>query len=406
MRRVIVIGGGPAGMMAAEAAAEQGAEVVLIEQNSILGKKLLITGKGRCNVTNFCAENELVEQVVTNPKFLYSAFASFNAYDAYAYFEEAGLSLKIERGNRVFPLSDRAADVRNVIEKRMRRQGVCRVEDKVLSINKDPFLVKGEREEYLCDAVIIATGGASYPATGSAGDGYRFAKELGHKVIKARPALVPLIEKGERCARLAGLSLKNVELTVCSSNKKSVYSGFGEMLFTHEGLSGPLVLSASSYLKDEHFPCKALIDLKPALDAATLDRRICRDFEEFINRDFGNALDKLLPKKLIPQIVELSGIGANRKVHQITREERLRLVEIIKAFPIEVFRKSGFHEAIITSGGVDTAQVNPKTMESRLVKDLYFAGEVLDVDALTGGYNLQIAYSTGRLAGINAAKEK
>lgn len=403
MKKIIVIGGGPAGMMAAEAAAEQGADVLLIEQNSILGRKLLITGKGRCNVTNFCDENELISQVVTNPKFLYSAFSSFNAYDAYAYFEEAGLALKIERGNRVFPVSDRATDVRNALQKRLNERGVAVVQDKILSISADPLCAKGEKRYYECDAMIIATGGVSYPATGSTGDGYKFAKMIGHKVAPATPSLVPLIGEKNLCASMAGLSLKNVELTI--KNQKVIYQGFGEMLFTHEGISGPLVLSASSYLKEKDFPCTALIDLKPALDVQTLDKRICRDFEEYINRDFSNALDKLLPKKMIPQIISMSGIPAGVKVHQITREQRLNLVNIIKAFPIKLFNKSGFHEAIITSGGIDIREVDPRTMESKLIKNLYFAGEVLDVDALTGGYNLQIAYSTGRLAGRNAAKE-
>lgn len=393
-------------MMAADAAAEQGASVTLIEQNSILGRKLLITGKGRCNVTNFCEEKELIANVVTNPKFLYSAFSSFNAYDAYAYFEECGVPLKIERGNRVFPESDRAADIRNAMEKRLRNKGIHRVEDRILSLKSNPLSIKGERGDYSCDALIIATGGISYPATGSTGDGYRFAKMLGHRIIAPKPALVPLIEKGNICKEMAGLSLKNISLIIKNKNQKSIYEGFGEMLFTHEGLSGPLILSSSSYLKDEDFPCKALIDLKPALDDQALDKRICRDFEAFINRDFSNALDKLLPKKLIPKIISMSGIPAGCKVHQITREQRRKLVDIIKAFPVTLSQKSGFHEAIITSGGVDIKEVDPRTMESKLISNVYFAGEVLDVDALTGGYNLQIAYSTGYLAGCHAAKEE
>lgn len=393
-------------MMAADAAADCGASVTLIEQNKILGKKLLITGKGRCNVTNFCDENELISQVISNPKFLYSAFSSFNSYDAYAFFEESGVPLKIERGNRVFPESDRAVDVRNALAERLRKKGVKRIHDKIISLQADPFILQGESDRYICDAVIIATGGVSYPATGSTGDGYQFAERLGHRIIAPRPALVPLIEQGSRCKKMMGLSLKNVMLTLCNNANKELYSGFGEMLFTHEGISGPLVLSASSNLNKNDFPCKALIDLKPALDHDALDKRICRDFEEFVNRDFRNALHKLLPQKIIPEIIDLSDIPQDLKVHQITREQRQKLVDIIKSFPVMLSKKSGFHEAIITAGGIDVKEIDPRTMESRLIPGLFFAGEVMDVDALTGGYNLQIAYSTGRLAGINASKEE
>ncbi len=392
-------------MMAAYAASFFGGAVTLIEQNKILGRKLLITGKGRCNVTNFSGEEELLSQVVRNPKFLYSAFATFNAYDAYAFFEEQGVSLKIERGNRVFPCSDRAVDVRNAFLNCLKGQGVRVVTDRVQRINPCPWTVVGEKECYHADGVIVATGGCSYPLTGSTGDGYRFAKESGHRVVSPTPALVALIENGNSCARLAGLSLKNVELSLKSCKGKKLYSGFGEMLFTHQGISGPLVLSASSYAEKEDFPCVATIDLKPALDDETLDKRLLRDFELFSNRDFRNALEKLLPKKLIPLIVEMSGIPADCKVHQITREQRLALVATIKGFRVELAQKADFSEAIITAGGVDVAQVNPRTMESKLCPGLYFAGEVLNVDALTGGYNLQIAYSTGYLAGKSAAEE-
>lgn len=405
MKKVIVIGGGPAGMMAANAAAEQGASVTLIEQNSILGKKLLITGKGRCNVTNFSDENELISQVIRNPKFLYSAFSAFNAYDAYAFFEECGVPLKIERGNRVFPESDRAVDIRDAFKGKLQKNKVKCVNDRIHTIQIDPFLLEGESGKYTCDSLIIATGGISYPATGSRGDGHQIAKAMGHHIVPCRPALVPLLEEGAICADMAGLSLKNIQLTIINKAGKEIFSQFGEMLFTHEGISGPLVLSASSYLEDNDFSCRAMIDLKPALDEETLDKRICRDFEAFTNRAFRNALGKLLPQKIIPQIINKCNIPHDMKVHQITREQRRNLVYIIKHFEVKLSKKSGFSEAIVTAGGVDVKDIDPRTMESRIVPNLYFAGEILDVDALTGGYNLQIAYSTGRLAGINASKE-
>ena len=405
MKRIVVVGGGPAGMMAAYIAAKEGASVTLIEQNNMLGKKLLITGKGRCNVTNFSSEEELIGQVVTNPKFLYSAFNAFNAYDAYAFFEEWGVPLKIERGNRVFPESDRAADVRNAMKRAMDRAGVTVIEDRVKSISADPFAVVGEKKGYYADRVILATGGRSYPLTGSTGDGYRFASAFGHGIVKTEAGLVSLLESGKTCVEMMGLSLKNVRLSVCKCNGKTLYTDFGEMLFTHEGISGPIVLSASSHLKEKDFPCKAEIDLKPALDNETLDKRLLRDFEEQTNKDFRNALGGLLPKKLIPVIIQKSGIPPETKVHQITREQREHLVYIIKHFEIKLMKKGDFSEAIITSGGVDVRCVDPRTMESKLIPGLYFAGEILDVDALTGGYNLQIAYSTGYLAGKSAVKE-
>ncbi len=405
MKKVMVVGGGPAGMMAAYTAASEGASVTLIEQNNILGKKLLITGKGRCNVTNFSPEEELIGQVVRNPKFLYSAFNAFNAYDAYAFFEEWGVPLKIERGNRVFPESDRAADVRNAMKRAMDRAGVSVVEDQIERISSNPFILYGKKGNYTCDCLILATGGCSYPLTGSKGDGYRFASSLGHNVIKPSAALVSLLEEGDICRELMGLSLKNVKLTIIGEKAKTLYSEFGEMLFTHEGISGPIVLSASSHLRDSDFPCIAEIDLKPAMDDEMLDKRLLRDFEEYTNKDYRNSLGKLLPKKMIPVVVERSGIAPDTKIHQITREQRERLVYIIKHFKVKLLKKAGFAEAIVTSGGVDVRQVDPRTMESKLVDGLYFVGELLDVDALTGGYNLQIAYSTGHLAGLAAAKE-
>ncbi len=406
MKKIIVVGGGPAGMMAAYSAATAGAQVTLIEQNRIMGKKLLITGKGRCNVTNFSSKEELISQVVHNPKFLYSSFSSFNAYDAYAFFEEWGVPLKIERGNRVFPVSDRAADVRNALLRCIKNAGVNIVNDKISRIGTEPFELVGELGVYSADRVIIATGGCSYPLTGSTGDGYRFASSLGHRIEKPVPALVALIENGKKCVETVGLSLKNVQLTVFDCKGKELYSDFGEMLFTHEGISGPLVLSASSVLKETDFPCTAEIDLKPALSDEMLDKRLLRDFEEFSNRDFRNALEKLLPKKIIPIIIRESGIEPTIKVHQINREQRMNLVYIIKHFKVKLKNKAGFDEAIVTAGGVDVSQVDPRTMESKLCPGLYFAGEVLDVDAFTGGYNLQIAYSTGHLAGKSAAMEE
>lgn len=404
MKRIIVVGGGPAGMMAAYSAAKSGAFVTLIEQNNILGKKLLITGKGRCNLTNFSSEDEIIAQVVTNPKFLYSSLAGLSAYDVYALFEEWGVPLKIERGNRVFPDSDRAVDVRNAMRKAILEAGVTVIEDCVVSIASDPLVVYGKGRSYTCDRLILATGGASYPLTGSTGDGYRFAATLGHQVVKPEPALVALMEEGKLGSSLMGLSLKNVELSLFGCKGEKLYNAFGEMLFTHEGISGPIVLSASSYVKHIDFPCLAEIDLKPALDEEMLDKRLLRDFEEFANKDFHNALDKLLPKKLIPVIIQKSGILPGTKVHQITKEQREKLAWIIKHFQIKLTRKGDFSEAIITSGGVDVKEINPRTMESKIAPGVYFAGELIDVDALTGGYNLQIAFSTGYLAGRSAAK--
>lgn len=398
LKKVAVIGGGPAGIMAAIAAAKN-AQVLLFEQNNMLGRKLLITGKGRCNVTNFCSEEELISQVVHNPKFLYSAFSAFNAYDAYAFFEDAGVPLKIERGNRVFPVSDRSSDIRDALRRKAAEMNVQFIFEKVL--DADGNRVVCADRVYDADAVILATGGCSYPLTGSTGDGYRIAKKLGHKIVSPEAALVGLLEAGNTCSELMGLSLKNVELTVFDSKAKVLYNEFGEMLFTHKGISGPIVLSASSHLAKNQFPCVASIDLKPALDEDKLDKRLLRDFEENINKDFLNALDKILPKKIIPYIIERSGIDPRSKVHQITKNERIALVHTIKKFEIVIKEKADFSEAIITSGGIDVREIDPRTMESKLVPNLYFAGEIIDVDALTGGYNLQIAYSTGYLAGIS-----
>ena len=402
--RITVLGGGPAGMMAAITAAENGASVDLIEQNGILGKKLLITGKGRCNVTNAADRDELMRNVIRNPKFLYSAFFAFDSHKCIRFFEECGVPLKTERGNRVFPVSDSAADIRNALRDRMRRAGVRVIRDRVNALQTAPFVLIGERN-YTADRVILASGGRSYPATGSTGDGYRFASETGHRVVPQEPALVALRAAGDLPAKLEGLSLKNVRLTLKDYKGKSLYTGFGEMLFTRTGISGPLVLSASSFFHISDLPATTEIDLKPALDDKTLDARLLRDFEKNLNRDFKNAFDALLPRKIISAVIEKSGIDPAEKVRLITREERRRLAAVIKCFSLEITGKCGFEEAVVTAGGVDVRDVDPRTMESRLVPGLYFAGEILDVDAFTGGFNLQIAFSTGFLAGRSAATE-
>lgn len=406
-RRVAVIGGGAAGMMAAVSAAERGAAVTLLEPNERLGKKLNITGKGRCNVTNHCGLEELLANVPRNGKFLYSAFSRFLPEDTMVFFEDLGVPLKVERGNRVFPVSDRAFDVSAALERRLRQLRVNLRRDRAVSLDvKEGAVtgVTGEKEQYPADAVILATGGVSYPATGSTGEGHRMAQEAGHTVTPLRGSLVPLRELGNACVRMQGLSLRNVGLTVFENNKK-IYTDFGELLFTHFGLSGPLILSASAHMR--RFGERAYhleIDLKPALDEPALDKRLLSDFEKYLNHDFCNALDDLLPKKLIPEIVKMSGIDPRRKVHDITREQRHGLLRLLKQFPVVIAGPCPVTDAIVTSGGVKVGEVNPTTMESKRVKGLYFAGELLDVDAYTGGFNLQIAWSTGRAAGFAAAQ--
>lgn len=408
-KKIVVIGGGAAGMMAAISAAEQGGNVTLLEPNERLGKKLNITGKGRCNVTN-CAELEtLLANTPKNGKFLYSAFSRFDGHDTIAFFEKLGVPLKTERGNRVFPVSDRAFDISGALERRLRGLRVVLVRDRALSVTtKDQSVssVQGEKGEYPADAVILATGGVSYPATGSTGEGHRMAAELGHTVTPLQGSLVPLREKGNRCAAMQGLSLRNVSLTVFENGKK-IYTDFGEMLFTHFGVSGPLVLSASAHMR--HFDKKTYrleIDLKPALDEQTLDKRLLSDFEKHSNSDFCNALNDLLPQKLIPVLVEDSGIPAHQKVHDITKEQRKTLLQLLKHFPVEIAGLRPVTDAIITSGGVKVGEINPTSMESKIVKGLYFSGEIIDVDAYTGGFNLQIAWATGRAAGIASAQNE
>ena len=405
MSSVIVIGGGAAGMMAAYAAAECGHKVVLLEQNEKLGKKLYITGKGRCNVTNACGQDKLIENIVSNPKFLYSAFYDFDNKRMMELLERAGCPLKIERGERVFPVSDHSSDVIAAFERLLGQKDVAvylktavrevTVED---GVAKGVILNNGERLP--CDAVVLATGGLSYPTTGATGDGYRMAKMLGHTVKECVPALVPMEIQEHWCSALQGLSLKNVMLTMYCGTKK-IWQGFGEMLFTHFGVSGPLVLSASSYYakcKDKR-QVTVTVDLKPALTTEQLDKRILRDFEQNLNKQFKNVIGGLYPAKLIPVMIELSGIDGDKKIHEITRQERGRLAGITKGLTMQVTGLRNYNEAIITQGGVTVKEVNPSTMESKLVKGLYFAGELLDLDAVTGGFNLQIAWSTGHLAG-------
>ena len=423
MSRVIVVGGGAAGMMAAYAAAECGHSVLLLEQNEKLGKKLYITGKGRCNVTNACEKEKFFENIVSNPKFLYSAYYRFDNRQMMSLIHEAGCKLKVERGERVFPASDRASDITAALQRLLQQKKVeirLRTKVKELLISKedssddkqedtkkrryDNKVIRGVRlangEEATADAVVLATGGLAYPTTGSTGDGYLMAGALGHTRKVCVPALVPFTVAEDWCADLRGLALKNVSIAMTEKGKVR-YQGFGEMLFTHFGVSGPLVLSASSY----YHKCKSpeavmlALDLKPALTEEQLDKRILRDFEQNLNRQFKNALDGLLPARMIPVLVAQCGIPPEKKVNVITKEERRRLVLSLKALPLHVTGTRNFTEAVITQGGIPVKEVNPSTMESRLVGGLYFAGEILDVDALTGGFNLQIAWSTGYLAG-------
>ena len=405
-KKIVVVGGGAAGMMAAISAAERGGDVTLLEPNERLGKKLNITGKGRCNVTSNAGAEELLANVPRNGKFLYSVFSRFNGRDAMAFFETLGVPLKTERGNRVFPVSDRAFDVSAALERRLKALGVSLVRDRALALETADGAVQaaaGERRRYPAEAVILATGGVSYPATGSTGEGHRMAAEAGHTVTPLHGSLVPLRDFGVG-RELQGLSLRNVGLTVFENSKK-IYTDFGEMVFTHFGVSGPLILSASAHMR--RFGERAYrleIDLKPALDEQTLDRRLLADFEKYANHDFCNALDDLLPQKLIPMVIRISEIEPRRKVHDITREQRRGLLTVLKHFPVVIAGPCPVTDAIVTSGGVKVGEINPNTMESILVKGLYFAGEVIDVDAYTGGFNLQIAWATGRAAGFAAAK--
>ena len=406
--KVLVIGGGAAGLLAAISAAENGADVILFEKNDRCGKKLRITGKGRCNVTNDCSNEEFLQNVPTNPRFLYSALNCFSTQDTKDFFEGEGVPLKTERGKRVFPVSDKAEDIVKALISACRSRGVDIRNEKVLSLVVEQETVKGivtSRKEYTADAVIICTGGKSYTRTGSDGDGYKFAKAAGHTVTPLLPSLVPIVCAGKLCPSLQGLSLKNVTLTIFDKALgKEVYSDFGEMMFTHFGITGPMVLSASSHVPDiASGKYEARIDLKPALDEKTLDARILSDFAKYSNKDLINALDDLLPQKLIPIVISLSGVDERKKINSITKEERKAIINVIRSLKLQLTSFRPLEEAIITKGGVSVKEIDPKTMASKKCKGLYFAGEVIDVDAYTGGFNLQIAFATGRLAGQSAA---
>lgn len=405
---IFVVGGGAAGMMAAITAAENGAQVTLLERNDRLGKKLYITGKGRCNVTNDCAPEDFFQNVPRNPRFLYSAIYAFPPREVMAWFEARGCALKTERGNRVFPQSDKSASVIDALRAELRRLGVRVLQERALDIVTQDGAVCGIETDggfHKTERVILATGGCSYPQTGSTGDGYRMLEKLGHTIVPPVGSLVPLVEKGYDCKQMQGLALKNVALRLVNQKGKTVFEEFGELLFTHFGLSGPVVLSASAHMNEKD-AYTVLLDLKPALDEQKLDLRLLRDFEKFQNRDFENALVELLPKSMIPVIVRRSGIPAEEKVHSITREQRRALLELMKRFPVEIACKAPVEEAIVTSGGVKVSEIEPGTMQSKRVHGLYAAGELLDVDAYTGGFNLQIAWATGRAAGLAAACEE
>lgn len=410
-KKVIVVGAGAAGLMAAGRAAEKGHEVHLYEKNNRIGKKILITGKGRCNVTNDSDVEGLLDNIPGNPYFLYSAFYQLDSFGTQEFFKNLGLELKVERGKRVFPVSDRSLDVVLALEKYIKQNKVkLHLESPVDSILIEDGQAAGIRlkngKEEKADGVIICTGGLSYPGTGSTGDGYRFAKAAGHHVTKLYPSLVPLKTAENWCHELMGLSLKNIEITIKNNKGKKVYTDFGEMLFTHFGVSGPVILSASRHIIltiEEGY--KLYIDMKPAMDEKKLDARLLRDFDKFANKDFINSLDELLPQKLIPVIVELAEIDPRKKVNSITKEERKRLVTLLKALPLTITGVTGYNEAVVTCGGIETDEIDPSTMESKLVKNLHFAGEVLDVDAYTGGFNLQIAFSTGYTAGEFVCQE-
>ncbi|MCR5111249.1 MAG: NAD(P)/FAD-dependent oxidoreductase [Ruminococcus sp.] len=404
MTDVIIIGGGAAGCLAAVQAARWGKSVIVFEKNEKLGRKLRITGKGRCNVTNNSSTEEHMKNIPVNPRFLYSAFSNFDADDTMNFFEELGVPLKTERGNRVFPVSDNANDIADALAYEMKNLGVQTIHTRVTALTTENGAVTGVKaggKLYPSASVIIACGGRSYPNTGSTGDGYALAESVGHTVTELKPSLVPLTSPDKYCTEMMGLSLRNVNLKLMDG-EKAIYSEQGEMLFTHFGVSGPLVLSASSHIRDmKPNRYKLLIDLKPALTPEQLDARIQRDFAENLNRDFSNGIRKLLPAKLIPVAVRLSGIPAEQKVNSITKEQRHKFGELLKAFPVRISGFRPIDEAIITSGGISVKEINPKTMESKLVSGLFFAGEVIDVDAYTGGFNLQIAFSTAYTAAVN-----
>ena len=398
----VVIGGGPAGMLAAIVAAQQGARVLLVEKNDRLGKKLLITGKGRCNVCNNASVDEVLQNIPRNGRFLYSALQAFPPSRVMDFFESAGCELKTERGNRVFPVSDKSASILECLKKELRRNDVkiCYGKaERILAESDRVYSVLIDGEKVPANWVILATGGVSYPTTGSTGDGYRFAKDLGHTIVEPQGSLVPLEAHGEACADMQGLSLRNVGVKLLDANGKILYKDFGELLFTHFGVSGPTVLSASAHLRGDH--CKLLIDLKPALDEVKLNERVLRDLDMYKNRSMENALTDLLPRSMIPVVLQLLEIPPQLQANALKKEQRRKLVQLLKAFPVEIKGKRPVAEAIITSGGVRVSEINPKTMESKLVNGLFFAGEVIDCDAYTGGFNLQIAWSTAYAAGVS-----
>ena len=411
-KRVIIVGGGAAGMLVSIFAAKNGCEVTLFEKNEKLGKKLYITGKGRCNVTNDCSPEELLNSVVQNAKFLYSAFYTFTSQDMMDFLEEAGTPLKTERGNRVFPCSDHSSDIIRALERKMKEYGVCihlksQVKSLLLEDGKAEGVCLSNGSVFKGDAVIVATGGLSYPTTGSTGDGYRFAEKAGHKVTELSPSLVPLHTKENYIPEMAGLSLKNVELTV-KSGKKILYRDFGEMMFTHSGITGPLVLSASAHIGTalkKNGELTAFLDLKPALSPEQLDSRILREFETGKNKQFKNVIGVLFPSSLTPVMLKIGGIPPEKPIHEISREERLRFGALVKSFPFTIIGLGEFKEAVITRGGASVKEINPATIESKKVPDLYFVGEVLDLDAVTGGFNLQIAWSTAYLAAMAVCEE-
>ena len=407
-KKVVVIGAGAAGLVAAGFAAECGASVTVIEKNKRVGRKIMITGKGRCNITNNCDVQTYIQNVPVNGRFLYSAINSFTPQDTIDFFQSLGLSLKTERGNRVFPVSDKAVDVVDALHGFIIEKGCNLVCDEALSLiieNGAVIGVKCKNSKYFADSVIVCCGGKSYPLTGSTGDGYIFAKQAGHTVTELKPSLVPLESDNPECKSMQGLSLKNVSLKIIENySGKTVYSDFGEMLFTHFGMSGPMILSASSHIRDvTKGKYTAEIDLKPALSLEQLDKRLQNDFKDNSNKDVSNSFSKLLPRKIIVPVLKRWGIPFDKKCNSITKEERRKLCEILKSFTVGITGFRPIEEAIITSGGVKTSEINPKTMESKLISGLFFAGEVIDCDAYTGGFNLQIAWSTGRLAGISSS---
>lgn len=406
MKSVIVIGGGAAGMLSASIAAREGKKVILFEKNNKLGKKLYITGKGRCNITNDCDVETLLENTPGNPSFLYSAFYSFDSYSTMDYFKSIGVPTKVERGSRVYPVSEKASDVVHAMENELRKNKVqihlnTAVKEILIEDKKVIGVLTDKNEKFLSDSVLVCTGGLAYPMTGSTGDGYKFAKANGHTVTELYPSLVPLVAKEKWIKDLQGLSLKNVSILV-KINGKPIYKDFGEMIFTHYGVSGPIILSCSRYVIGyTNQKATVTIDMKPALSEKELDTRLLRDFDKYINKDFKNALDDLLPQKIIPIVIMLAEIEPTKKVNELTKDERKRLGRTIKNIMITITDTIGYDEAVVTSGGINVDEIDPSTMESKLVKGLYFAGEVIDVDSYTGGFNLQIAFSTGYLAGIN-----